>query len=316
MQTWTTDAVASHEQFSYWREVLCEAFVSLNPIRIDSEPVFRGSVRSRSFGETTQTMISASAQHNDRRLQEIRRDPVEFCFANFQQQGTCFVRQDGRETLVRPNEFYIVDTTRPYFLAYSSNWQVLSFRIPRHQLGRRVGTLRHATARRIGGSTGLGLVATQFARSLGTLDDSLTVSKQEGLSSALTDLLGLTLGSSTDPSARDDSTIRGALRRTIESYIDDHLTDPLLSPESIAARFNISRRYIYSLFESEPLSVSGFIRARRLEACARELSTTACPAVLDIAMRWGFNDASHFSRLFKQHYGASPRSFAQKSRTQ
>ena len=308
MQNWTTDAVAAREQFSYWRDVLCEAFVSLNPVRMGSTSGFHGSVRSRALGATTQTVICASPQQTNRRLEEIRRNPVEFCFANFQQQGTCLVRQDGRETLVQPNDFYVVDTTRPYFLEYGSSWRVLSFRVPRHQLSRRLGELRHATARRITGASGVGLVATQFAQSLDTLDETVALDAQEGLSHALADVLAAALGA--NHAEHDPASLRSAARQAIERYIDEHLADPSLSPEGIAARFRMSRRYVYSLFEAQPQSVGGVIRARRLERCARELLLSERPSVFDVALKWGFNDPAHFSRLFKRQYGVPPRLYA------
>ncbi|MDD5581131.1 MAG: AraC family transcriptional regulator [Methylobacter sp.] len=30
-----------------------------------------------------------------------------------------------------------------------------------------------------------------------------------------------------------------------------------------------------------------------------------------MAFRWGFNDSAHFSRVFKQQFGCSPREFRQ-----
>ena len=33
MKVWNTEELPDHEQFVYWREVLCEAFVTLRPER-------------------------------------------------------------------------------------------------------------------------------------------------------------------------------------------------------------------------------------------------------------------------------------------
>jgi hypothetical protein len=48
---------------------------------------------------------------------------------------------------------------------------------------------------------------------------------------------------------------------------------------------------------------------QRLERCKRDLSDPAHMArhVGDNAFSWGFNDLTHFSRIFKQRLGASPR---------
>ena len=54
-----------------------------------------------------------------------------------------------------------------------------------------------------------------------------------------------------------------------------------------------------------------FIRSARLDRCRRDLLD---PAFADqpisaIASRWGLPSAPHFSRLFRQAYGCSPREF-------
>ncbi|WP_017761240.1 helix-turn-helix domain-containing protein [Pseudacidovorax intermedius] len=308
MQTWTTAAVAEKEQFSYWREVLCEAFVALDPRPRNMRDGFAGTVASRSLGSTAQTIIAASAQSTDRRSEDIRRNPVEYCFVNFQLEGTCRARQDGRESLVGPNQFYIVDTTRPYFLEYETSWRVLSFRVPRPQLDRKLPGIRHATARAVDGSMGLGLVAMQFARSVEQLDDELDSETQERLSQALHDVVALALQPLAAPRETPES-LRRSMRTAIVNYIDIHLADPGLDAETIARRFNVSRRHVYALFEEEEISIGRLIKERRLEHCANDLLQRGRSSVFEVALRWGFNDPAHFSRAFKSRFGVSPRVF-------
>ncbi|WP_416442839.1 helix-turn-helix domain-containing protein [Leucobacter sp. HNU] len=55
--------------------------------------------------------------------------------------------------------------------------------------------------------------------------------------------------------------------------------------------------------------MSAYIRSQRLEHCRRDLTN---PALTDrpvsaIAARWGFIDAAHFSRVFRAHFGSTPR---------
>ena len=58
-------------------------------------------------------------------------------------------------------------------------------------------------------------------------------------------------------------------------------------------------------------TVSAWIRSRRLERCRRELADElfADRPVSAIAARWGFLDASHFSRLFRSTFGEAPTDF-------
>ncbi len=312
MQVWTTETCAPRERFSYWREVLCQAFVSLNPElrQRDAEPKFLGEVSSRPLSLSAQTRVFSRPQFIQRRWDEIRRNPVEFCFANFQLEGSCVVRQDGQETLVSPGDFSVVDSTRPYFLDFREDWRVLSFRIPREQLVSRLAAPRQAMARCVSGHSGLGLVANRFARSLEQVDAGTGISAQDGLSAALSGIITTALGATLEAQEHDRLPVRAAFRQAVETYIADHLMEPQLGPDLLAERFKVSRRTLYGLFEETPLSVSGLIRELRLQRSARDLRSSGHPGVLAVALRWGFNDASHFSRLFKQRFGISPRGFS------
>ncbi len=57
-----------------------------------------------------------------------------------------------------------------------------------------------------------------------------------------------------------------------------------------------------------------YIRQRRLENCRKDLldPIQIGARISDIAFRWGFNDLSHFSRVFKQRYDYSPKDYRQK----
>ncbi len=61
----------------------------------------------------------------------------------------------------------------------------------------------------------------------------------------------------------DKSTeIQPTLRENIQKYIDQHITDADLTPESLACRFYISRVGLYRLFESIG-GIAQYIREQR-----------------------------------------------------
>ena len=62
-----------------------------------------------------------------------------------------------------------------------------------------------------------------------------------------------------------------ALRTLVRGHIDEHLGDPALDPESIAAAHFISRRQLDRLFADGERTVAETIRDRRLERCRRDL---------------------------------------------
>ena len=94
----------------------------------------------------------------------------------------------------------------------------------------------------------------------------------------------------------------------MKATIELRLHDPGLRPATVAAAHYISTRYLHRLFEPEGVTVSEWIRMRRLEHCRRDLEDPALAheTVLAIASRWGLRNPGHFSRLFHAAYGMSP----------
>ena len=111
----------------------------------------------------------------------------------------------------------------------------------------------------------------------------------------------------------DDGDLAGAdaaddMRAHVIGYVLAHLDDPRLSRAGIAAAHHMSARTLDRLFADQQWTVSGLIRRERLEAVRRDLEDPALRhrSVAALAARWGFFDAAHFSRLFRQHYGYPP----------
>ena len=73
----------------------------------------------------------------------------------------------------------------------------------------------------------------------------------------------------------------------------------------------MSPRYLHWLFEPTNETVNQFVFNQRLNLCARDLLNPRMQhrKLADIALFWGFSDATHFSKRFKLQYGVSPRAF-------
>lgn len=121
------------------------------------------------------------------------------------------------------------------------------------------------------------------------------------------DLVSTLFASILDASA-DTRDPHQQLLQHVYGYIDDHLGSTDLSPGSIASAHYISTRHLHSLFRQADTTVSTWIRERRLERCRADLLDPghALLPIAAIAARWGFADAAHFSRVFKNAYGISP----------
>jgi len=104
----------------------------------------------------------------------------------------------------------------------------------------------------------------------------------------------------------DRAAVRSAMRAEISRYVRTHLQDPQLGPATIARAYAMSVRTLHALFEDVDESVAGLVRTERLARCLEDLHQPNGGSVTDIAFRWGFCDAAHFSRVFKREFGATP----------
>ena len=95
--------------------------------------------------------------------------------------------------------------------------------------------------------------------------------------------------------------------RGIARYIDHHLHERGLEPDTIAEAFGLSRASLYRIFE--PVGgVAESIRRRRLTRAALDLAAPERRGerISEVAFRWGFVSDGAFSRSFRAHFGVNP----------
>ncbi|MBV9459349.1 MAG: helix-turn-helix domain-containing protein [Bradyrhizobium sp.] len=309
MQVWNTEELPDREQFAYWREVLCEAFVTLRPER-PREPGsrrFPSRVTARPLSTINVTTVQSKAHHVIRGDAEIRKSPREVYFLNLQLAGRCRYETEGRETIVGPNQFAIVDSTRPYFLDFMDDWNVLSFRIPRHMLRPLLQAPDCSTGICVSSHQALGEIAIAFLKSVAMRIDDLPADAIEPLACDLVNLAALSVGATGETRTGRRGSARRGLYAAIMAFIAANLADPLLSAPAVAAHFGISIRYLHRVFEEMGKSFGQVVLEQRLLRCAKDLDTSIDMRISDVALRWGFGDISHFNRSFRQRFGASPR---------
>jgi AraC-like DNA-binding protein len=84
----------------------------------------------------------------------------------------------------------------------------------------------------------------------------------------------------------------------------------------LARTHHISTRYLHLVFSEHGTTVGRWIKSRRLAQCRAELARSSIDrTVTEIALRWGFSDVAHFSRLFRSAYGIAPLKFRKTRRT-
>jgi len=87
--------------------------------------------------------------------------------------------------------------------------------------------------------------------------------------------------------------------------------DPAYCPRIAAEEAGISRRYLVSLFTLSGTTFNSELIRIRLERGAQMLRDSRFDSlsVMDVSLRCGFSDASHFSKRFRARFGNSPANY-------
>jgi AraC-like DNA-binding protein len=304
----TTEHINEQERFSYWHDVIGDVFLQLDMSQLSSRS-FSGQIETGFLENIQISTMMSDPYHGVRSVRQIKKSNEDSFFLCLQTSGQGYSEQDQRDTILQPGDFILYDSTRPYIFRSEQPFEQLIFKLPRSLLLSRCGQAELITSVRMPGtqhpvssmvSTYLRTVASSYLHLDPVTQVRVSESTLDLLATALSTVSGIKLNEVT-------STANVHLERA-RAFISTHLADPDLTPSLVADNLGISIRYLHKIFEVEGQSVSAMIRKQRLDQCRRDLSDPKQikRTVMDIAFQWGFNDAAHFSRLFKRHFGMSP----------
>ncbi|MGW0816616.1 helix-turn-helix domain-containing protein [Streptomyces viridiviolaceus] len=304
----STAALSASDRAERWREAVSRAFVPLD-VRLLADDPSPGRIASERVGALRVARVQARPQVLSRTKRLIARDGQRSLIVTLQQRGTAVKEQDGRETVVRPGEFSLSDSSRLFRKKVECDVTFTSFVFPREDLHVGDEDLRSLTATAFTGHEGSGaLVATYLAR---VADQAAGLDESVGRQFAATalDLVALLINERCGRFTPQAPEAAAAMLVRVKDHILRNLADPTLSPTRIAAAHCMSVRYLHKLFQLEGVTVGQWIRAQRLERCRRDLlrPSAARLGVAVVARRWGFVSPSHFSRAFRAAYGMPPR---------
>lgn len=299
-------ALAPRDRFDAWRETVSSAFVPLEASPRDPG-AFDGTLVRQALGSISACEVGGDAVRVDRNRRTIARaDPAVYKFA-LQVHGTGLVSQDDRQALLAPGDLAVYDTTRPYTLRFDGPYRMLVVQIPHELLGIRPDQARALAAERISGRSGLGALTSSLLTSLDAQLVSGGVDPDARATGAVLQLVQATLLQRIRPVGTvpaEEVVHLQALR-----HVDEHLACRDLTVRSVAAALHVSVRYLQKVFAREGTTVSECIRERRLQRCRIELAGTGPGSIAAVAMRWGYRDASSFTRAFRRAYGCTPSEF-------
>jgi AraC-like DNA-binding protein len=234
-----------------------------------------------------------------------------FCVVYLQLEGNAVVAQAGREAALEPSDLVVRCSRQPSEMLFNSFSKQLLFKVPYGVERPRLGQAELSYGVKIDGKSGAGAPISQFFQALWTNIDLLSGATYPMFETNISNMTELVLALTADRFEHCGPSVRHIHLRRIIEHIETNLADPALNPTGIARQHGLSLRYLHKIFDVTGQTVSEYIRRRRLKRCCEDLIDPMSQHlhIGQLSMRWGFTDAAHFSHLFRDRYGQSPREF-------
>jgi acetamidase/formamidase/AraC-like DNA-binding protein len=268
---------------------------------------FYGSIVSRTSPRGIAFSRLSSIAQSLRYAPPAHKDSVLVCL---HLEGGCRLDGDAGEP-IEPHDVIFVPASAAFGMTFTTSFRHLLVRIPIETINLRLQTTIGSGLVRISGHAGLGFL---FARLLTAVSETMEVVQSDELrpiEHALSEFLIAMLAKQTPDNPANRAGSQSAILNRICEHVEGRLSDPDLTLADIGREQGISVRYLQKLFETAGESFTHYLRQRRLERCRSDLSNPlfAALSISEVCFKWGYNDAAHFSRTFRERFGMSPRAY-------
>jgi AraC family transcriptional regulator, positive regulator of tynA and feaB len=308
-ERWRVSGGGEASRMQSWGEILAETHLAFEVEAGERTPSqFRGAVTRRTIGDLMLVDCAASPflGHRSRSVMSNHDDQARdenILGFQFVCKGVEVVRERSRELALQAGDVVLWDGLQPTDIEIVEPFYKRTLLFPRDRVASVCPRLEDLSAPPSLRDSPPARLLVRYMNALALEVSSLEPAAAAAAANAALELLRAAVEPGV-PSSR--SATRAQMRAEIRRYVRSHLQDLNLGPASIAYAYSMSVRALHALFEDGETSVAGLVRSERLARCLEDLQQPNGGSVTDIAFRWGFCDAAHFSRVFKRTFGTTP----------
>jgi AraC-like DNA-binding protein len=305
VQQFSSDDVLERDRLAFVRDVYGRVIV-----KHDIEPHPGSPFHWRSVVRTLPGLGLASTDcsgvHTERTPAQIDSDDLVL---NVTLAGKRIVRQFGRDAVVGGGELAVTRSLDVASCDCEPGSRLLNIRVPLRAVAPMIFDLDSVLVRVIPADTEPLPLLLKYAQVLQTMEALQQADTRHLVVAHVHDLVALTLGVTADAAhLAKGRGVPAARLSAIMTDITENLGHSDLTIDVIAARHDVTPRYVRMLFERQNLTFSEFVLRERLARVHRALidPRIANRPISDIAFANGFGDLSYFNRTFRRRYGLSP----------
>jgi AraC family transcriptional regulator, positive regulator of tynA and feaB len=313
---WNTEDARPAEQFAYYREAICQAFMNLTP-ESPARSCFSAKVETIRLGDGAINRVFFPEHTVRRSAADIAASSSSCFYLNLELAGRCRMLQGDRDVSLTRGQVGIIDSERHLTLLHDRgpSLGVISFWVPSDVLRERLPPAFDFEAERVSDDPFVGHLIVETARTLNASVLRMAEADAVRLFGVLLDLVAVSLSRRSRAGTAEANSFADATWLALRRAIQDQLRKQRLTVAEVAAAVGISERYVHKLFERTGSTFADYVIEQRLDGAAADLKNPAMAGqeIGAIAFDWGFADLSHFTRRFKQKFGCPPRDWRRRA---
>lgn len=304
---WSTDDVAVADRIDYWNDRNTSVLVGLRSSSFADDGL-RAAQTNFDLGGLRLADISGNGHVIERNSEMVRRHPKPAVFASLVLQSKGFFYQAGECHQLEPGDLVLYDIQRPYAIGFHDSMRQVLFDVPSNVFGHQFPSDAFAKPIKVNGRNGSARVLAMRLRQRAI--DFITRPSYDRAPELRDEACAVLQTVVCDHLAGQSGTgLSVSYLAAARSYVAQNVHDPDLNATRLAAALGISLRHLTRLFAAQGQTPAYYIRTLRLQKARADLAdpSQAHLSVAAIAFKWGFVSQAHFSRVFRQEFGLSPK---------
>jgi AraC family transcriptional regulator, positive regulator of tynA and feaB len=315
MQVITTEDVPPRERFEFWGDIVARGAMRfrIDPLEsVDRAP--HGKARLAAIGRLALATfeLSGFTMRYGRSRAEIARSQAPYYFLQLQLAGHCQLRRGEEKFSLSVGDGCVVDPLREFEMTYAvpdnARRSTLVAGFPKEAMMPRVPRLESLHGAVLRRNMPLARLLAGYLLNGFEVADDLTPEAATLFGEHAIELLTQSLRESWAEAPQPSEAWREALFVRACRLVKLRHGDPRLAPEPLARELGVSTRLLHRIFAEHGETVMKRVFVERVARAATLLGApeAAHRTVTDIAFSCGFNDSSHFGRVFAVHKSMTP----------